>query len=352
MADFTTPDLQGANETLNKALNDATKLKDSFLANHGAEASSILSSLSALVNDLVSSFKSLIPELPSIPNINAQSDFTQLANLDITTTQGLAQFEAQKATLESQFGDAFKDKGLDFDDLANQMQAAGDDATSKAAELIPNFQIPAGETEVLELPANVSLASNEAIKEAMSKIEKDTVTLVTTEYKVKEVDGKITEVVSSTTETITETKPKYITSTSTNEQIKISDTGGESKLMSASTRDKLIKEKAERKKLERKLAQRTIIPGTFVSERGETLPIQKYTDRFIELREKKVNDPIGYPDLGIAKVRKWFDSETDDEGGRTEESFQFAREVGDWNWRDDGEYIIYDRRYKKNRKIT
>ena len=57
MADFTTPDLQGANETLNKALNDATKLKDSFLANHGAEASSILSSLSALVNDLVSSFK-------------------------------------------------------------------------------------------------------------------------------------------------------------------------------------------------------------------------------------------------------------------------------------------------------
>ena len=87
MADFTTPDLQGANETLNKALNDATKLKDSFLANHGAEASSILSSLSALVNDLVSSFKSLIPELPSIPNINAQSDFTQLANLQSHTCQ-------------------------------------------------------------------------------------------------------------------------------------------------------------------------------------------------------------------------------------------------------------------------
>ena len=186
----------------------------------------------------------------------------------------------------------------------------------------------------------------------MSKIEKDTVTLVTTEYKVKEVDGKITEVVSSTTETITETKPKYITSTSTKEQIKISDTGGESKLMSASARDKVIKEKAERKRLEKKIANRTIIPGTFVSERGETLTIQKFNDRFIELREKKINDPKGYPDLSPAKGRRWFDSETDDEGGRTKESYEFAREVGDWNWKDDGEYIIYDRRYKKNRKIT
>ena len=38
--------------------------------------------------------------------------------------------------------------------------------------------------------------------------------------KVKEVDGKITEVVSDTTETITETKPKYIKNTSTKEQKK------------------------------------------------------------------------------------------------------------------------------------
>ena len=152
--------------------------------------------------------------------------------------------------------------------------------------------------------------------------------------------------------TITETKPKYITSTSTKEQIKISDTGGESKLIVSSPRDKAIEEKLKRKVLESKLAKRTIIPGTFVSERGETLPIQKYTDRFIELREAKINDPKGYPDLSPAKARRWFDSETDDEGGRTKESFEFAREVGDWNWRDDGEYIIYDRRYKKNRKIT
>ena len=103
---------------------------------------------------------------------------------------------------------------------------------------------------------------------------------------------------------------------------------------------------------EKELAKRTIIPGTFVSERGETLTIQKFNDRFIELREKKINDPKGYPDLSPAKARRWFDSETDNEGGRTQESYEFAREVGDWNWKDDGKYIIYDRRYNKNRNIT
>ena len=35
MADFTTPNLQGANEKLNKALTDATALKDKLLAEHG-----------------------------------------------------------------------------------------------------------------------------------------------------------------------------------------------------------------------------------------------------------------------------------------------------------------------------
>ena len=74
---------------LTKHLNDATKLKDSFLANMVERRVVFFQVFTILVNDLVSSFKSLIPELPSIPNINAQSDFTQLANLDITTTQGL-----------------------------------------------------------------------------------------------------------------------------------------------------------------------------------------------------------------------------------------------------------------------
>ncbi len=90
MADFTTPNLQGANEKLNKALTDATALKDKLLAEHGGEASSILATLQSAVADLISSLGSLIPELPEIPNINMQSDFTQLANFDISTPDGLS----------------------------------------------------------------------------------------------------------------------------------------------------------------------------------------------------------------------------------------------------------------------
>ena len=123
MADFTTPNLQGANEKLNKALTDATALKDKLLAEHGGEASSILATLQSAVADLISSLGSLIPELPEIPNVNMQSDFTQLANFDISTPDGLSQFTAQKASLEAQFGDALDAKGIDLDSVASQMNS-------------------------------------------------------------------------------------------------------------------------------------------------------------------------------------------------------------------------------------
>jgi hypothetical protein len=63
MAVFSNDNIQGANAKLNKSLTDAKALKDSLLANHGGDASTILASLQSKVNDLVSSFADMIPEL-------------------------------------------------------------------------------------------------------------------------------------------------------------------------------------------------------------------------------------------------------------------------------------------------
>ena len=165
MADFTTPNLQGANEKLNKALTDATALKDKLLAEHGGEASSIIATLQSAVADLISSLGSLIPELPEIPNINMQSDFTQLANFDISTPDGLSQFTAQKASLEAQFGDALDAKGIDLDSVASQMNSLSlEDATAQIGDLVPNLQLPAGETTPIELSAAISQASEQAVE--------------------------------------------------------------------------------------------------------------------------------------------------------------------------------------------
>ena len=235
MADFTTPNLQGANEKLNKALTDATALKDKLLAEHGGEASSILATLQSAVADLISSLGSLIPELPEIPNINMQSDFTQLANFDISTPDGLSQFTAQKASLEAQFGDALDAKGIDLDSVASQMNSLSlEDATAQIGDLVPNLQLPAGETIPIELPANIAQASEQAAKEAISKsptlsMKTETITIseiteqagkniVQTTKKYTEVKEKTT--VSGGTETLIEAEPSVFTTGTNKRKVK------------------------------------------------------------------------------------------------------------------------------------
>ena len=325
MAVFSNDNIQGANAKLNKSLTDAKALKDSLLANHGGDASTILASLQSKVNDLVSSFADMIPELPSIPNINMQSEFSQLTNFDI----GTPQYQSQVASITAQFGTAMNAKGLDIESLASQIQAGGD-----VGALLPNLQIPDGETVAIELPAEVSLPSVEAVEEKISTTVKDKVTL-------KTPDVEVVTTVSGTTTTKTTT-----TTTGGEETIETFDSPAQQ-----ATREQV--------RLKEKLAQRTLIPGTFKNSRGRELPLQRMTDARIEELEVRVGlEYISgelqkrFKNKPLSKVahRIYFQSDTDDAGGRTNESFLAAKNMGDWNWKDDGEYLYYDARYKKNRK--
>jgi len=176
MVDFKTADLEGANEALNKTLTDAKALKDSLVAQHGADASTMLADVESKVTDLISSVSSMIPELPTIPNVNMQGEFAALADIDISTSAGLEQFNSQVGNITSQFGTAMADKGLDIDSLASKIQEGGD-----VGDLLPNLQLADGGTLPFELPSNVKIPSIEAIKEKLETIP---------DFKI-EIDGSV-----------------------------------------------------------------------------------------------------------------------------------------------------------------
>ena len=326
MADFTNLNLEGANEKLNKALTDAKALKDNLLANHGGDASDILASVESKVSDLQNSFADMIPELPTIPNINMQSEFATLTNFDI----GTPQYQSQVANITAQFGTAMKDKGLDIESLAGQVQAGGD-----IGELLPNLQLPDGETIPVELPAEVSLPSKEAEEEETPKVDKET------NASLKTPDVEVVTTVSGATTTTTTT------------------TGGETTTTISPDSEVDFAELAKAR-LKEKLKRRTIIPGTFKNSKGKELPIQKYTDEKIERLETRagvefssLENQTKYGNKPLSKVsyRIYFESDTDNAGGRTDASFLAAKEQGDWNWKEDSAgFIYYDNRYKKNRR--
>ena len=180
MADFTTANLEGANELFNKTATDAKALKDQLVAQHGADASTMKTAVESKVADLQTSLSNMIPELPTVPNVNMQGEFAGLADIDISTPQGLEQYQTQVNNITSQFGTAMKDKGLDIDSLATEIQAGGD-----VGDLLPNLQLPDGSDIPIELPSNISIPSIEAIKEKLETMPEFKIEIDSEEIKKK-----------------------------------------------------------------------------------------------------------------------------------------------------------------------
>ena len=358
MADFTRADIEGANELLNKTLTDGLALKDSLLAEHGGDATAILNAVKDKVSDLKSSLSSMIPELPTIPNANMQSEFATLVNLDLTTPAGLEQYKSQVLGITNKFGTAMADKGLDIDSLATQIQTGGD-----VGDLLPNLQIPDGLTIPIELPSNIKIPSVEAIKEKITVT--PTLQLVTKEIEVvtDEVSGMTKVATTSTESTSTTTTPKTVTNTSTKELIKVSETGGETTTVRSRNADGSLydADAVKERYFQSQLAQRTRIRGHYTTAGGTRIFLQRYTDEKIDKLKALVNgintDQLDKATgkakekfLSGSQTRRFFSSYTYDDGGRTDESFLEARNMGDWEWKeDDGSVIWYDRRFKKHR---
>ena len=182
MADFKTPNLCGANPELNTALSKIDDLKNEIASKVDSLASEAAAAFETGLADVKSGLDGLAIDLPEIPPINFQSELTGLINdIDRTTIQGIAAFNAKLATLELDFGDTLKEKGLTLDSLITE-------STTKLSgggnicDLVPNIDIPAGNSG--------TGVTTEEIEERVSNAA--TLTLTQTPKEILEVQGKKT----------------------------------------------------------------------------------------------------------------------------------------------------------------
>lgn len=143
---FNIPNLCGASPELNNALSKIADLKDSINVNINLDASAAAEALNSKLADVKAGLDGLAPDLPEIPNVNFQSELTSLvSDFDISTPQGLLDFNLKKIELEGKFGDALTKAGKSFDSLISDATSAVSGGGDVCA-LAPNLELPADVT--------------------------------------------------------------------------------------------------------------------------------------------------------------------------------------------------------------
>ena len=124
MADFKTPNLCGANESLNTALSKIDDIKAEIESKLDSAASEAAAAFETAQADIKAGLDALAVDLPEAKPVNLQSEITSLINdVDRTTAGGIASFNAKVAALKKDFGGALEKKGLDFDKLIDDSSA-------------------------------------------------------------------------------------------------------------------------------------------------------------------------------------------------------------------------------------
>ena len=349
MADFTTADLEGANELLNKTLTDALALKDQLVASHGDDATALLNSLQSKVADLESSLSNMIPELPTVPNVNMQGEFATLVNFDTSTPQGLEQYTTQVANITSQFGTAMADKGLDIDSLASQIQSGGKDLVG---DLLPNLQLPDGLTVPVELPSNIKIPSKESLKETLTSTPTlETIASDDALAKLRNAADDVVEEEKTKTDTPIDTPKKGYTVVSTGEiaGIETVKTTTTTTTTTTDTEETIPPEGTNRKK---KTKTYNLLGGV-----GSPRKYKKY--------------PASYPNypgatgIFVGYQRRGWDDDKIERAQKKEEDRLFLRaergqtiytrnqqfdELGNWR-KDTNGFVYYDIRYNRKKMI-
>ena len=161
MADFTTPNLPGSNVDFNAAREKLSGIKDTLKSRMEVDASTITNTLKSDLITFGDKLKTMIPELPDLPDINLQAELTSLQSLvGSSRTTALA-------SLKSKFGSGLSAQGIELDDLVSKATDAFD-AGKKISVEIPNFTIPAAGGDVVEKTKEVLQADDNDIEEILS----------------------------------------------------------------------------------------------------------------------------------------------------------------------------------------
>jgi hypothetical protein len=163
MVDFTSSNLQAANEKYNNIVSKLNDVKNDALANLQTEASSATAALSSQLSNVTTELRSLIPEPTSIPNINLQAQLQSLSGLtDLTQSANLL------TSINTNFSTALTSSGFNLDTLVSSASAAVAAGTSLSGT-IPNFELPAsGIGDAIQKASNVKIPSIDPVVEEVS----------------------------------------------------------------------------------------------------------------------------------------------------------------------------------------
>ena len=195
MADFTTANLPGANEAFNTARDKFSTIKDTLKSRMEIDASTLTSTLKSDLLDFGDKLKTMIPELPDLPDVNLQAELASLQELT-----GKARSDAL-SSLESKFGSGLSAQGVELDDLVNKANDALASGKKISAE-IPNFTVPAAGGDIIEKANEVLQADKDGLEELLSDEVNVEVTEGIKKIAIESVDKKKTLVTYSKKETI------------------------------------------------------------------------------------------------------------------------------------------------------
>ena len=164
MVDFAIPNLCGASPDFNKLMSQFDSIKGEILSGLEFDAGTLASTLTTSLNQLEADLRAMIPELPSLPAVNFQAEVTSLISLPA----GSSAYLSKLATLQSQFGSQLPNLESLVSDASGSVLAGGD-----VCGALPNFELPAGAIEAIELAKSSLQPTIDALAEDASSFSTD-----------------------------------------------------------------------------------------------------------------------------------------------------------------------------------
>ena len=170
--------LCGVNLNFDAITSASTDLKDSLKSKLGGagtftSASDLKSLVDGKASTLTAQVQGLLPTLPTVPPLSLQTELTALAGINLSTPQGLLDYQSKLSSITDNFGDALSSSGFSLDTLVSQLAPSipNFSPTQDVCELCPNFELPSGATEAIQSAQNSVLAQAEGAVEKIADIQ-------------------------------------------------------------------------------------------------------------------------------------------------------------------------------------
>ena len=170
--------LCGANLNFDAITSASTDLKDSLKSKLGGagtftSASDLKSLVDGKASTLTAQVQGLLPTLPTVPPLSLQTELTALSGINLSTPQGLLDYQSKLSSITDNFGDALSSSGFSLDTLVSQLAPSipNFSPTQDVCELCPNFELQSGATEAIQSAQNSVLAQAEGAVEKIADIQ-------------------------------------------------------------------------------------------------------------------------------------------------------------------------------------